>query len=349
MKRILLFIGICIAWIGSTSIHAQDSLSMSAPQEISLFDHLWNYGDSLPSVALDTDWKQLIRKKRRKEYQSLEMHVVEPDSSLISFKGKVRSRGNMRKEVCYYPPVKIKLKKKELAKNGFSDMNELKMVIQCKKGKIGESYLLKEALVYKLHEIIGPNSYQTKVVRLNLMKEKNDKDAQLLGFFIEHEEEIADRLNGRVIEEGRIADPIIDRDSYLKMCFFQYMILNTDWYIPNKHNLEFIKIEGEQNVQIIPYDFDYCGMVGTAYATPHTTRPIETVMEPYFDGKNVTEEEARNMAAYFLSKKEELLATCRNFTLLEERKREEVERQLMDFFKTLENEKLVLRVFVSGN
>ena len=54
----------------------------------------------------------------------------------------------------------------------------------------------------------------------------------------------------------------MDRELFLKMEFFQYMIANTDWSLSNKHNLELVKVPARDKVIALPYDFDYSGFVG---------------------------------------------------------------------------------------
>ena len=151
----------------------------------------------------------------------------------------MRSRGNTRKEVCFYPPLKIKFKKASLREFGFSDLNKIKMVVQCRKGPIGQDYLLREKLVYDWYENVSPLAYRTKLIRLNLIEE-DGKSNSLYAFLIEEEEEFCNRLDAELVEKGTIRSSATERSNYLRMVFFQYMILNTDWDVANKHNIEFI-------------------------------------------------------------------------------------------------------------
>lgn len=312
----------------------------------SLFQH-FNQMEGIPTLTLKTDTKQLIRKKMQEEYQDGYLAFPGPNGSEIEMQVEVRSRGNMRKQVCYYPPLKIDFDKSALDSIGFDTLDKLKFVIQCKKGKTGEKYLFTEHLIYQFHKPVGPISYLTKLVKIDMVDDKG-KVEPLYGFLIEEEEEFARRMGGPVVEVGRLPDRMIDRDAYLKMVFFQYLILNTDWFITNKHNLEFVRPDGEETFYPVPYDFDYAGLVGTTYAVPHPSRGISSVKEAKFLGEDVTMEEAQKMAEFFSSIKSTLYEELKNYPYLDEKEKKDIEQRLDDFYEEMEDEKRLERNFVTA-
>ncbi|GAB5553187.1 MAG: hypothetical protein Sapg2KO_27780 [Saprospiraceae bacterium] len=314
---------------------------------ISFFQHFAQQTE-VPTLTIETDVKKLIKDKRKENYQGASITFNGLEGETIEMAAKIRSRGNIRKEVCYFPPVKLKMKKKALKKLGFDTLNQVKMVIQCQSSKQGLSYLLKENLIYQMHQPIGPISYQTKLIKLNLI-DKKGKTQELFGFLIEEEREFCARLESRIPPgKGRISDRLIDRDAYLKMVFFQYMILNTDWQMINRHNLEFVLMKGQDKFMPIPYDFDYSGMVGTNYAVPDISRGIKNVQEPCFLGKDVTEEEAQSTANYFLSKKDAVYAALEADQHLTKKDSKAIRKRLDFFFKELESKRIIRNVFATG-
>lgn len=331
------------------SLPSQDAgLPAEETASISLFEFFHRQKDSLPLLRLDTDWKLLIRKKMKEEYQPATLSFRQEDGSTVEMDVKVRARGNIRKEVCYYPPIKIKSRKKQLKELGFKQVNDLKLVFPCKEGSRFEESLVREALAYRLYEVIHPIHVKTKIVRLEGL-ENGETKRFFLAFLVEDEEELSARLNAKVIEQGVVRSSVLDRDSYLKMCFFQYMIANVDWSVANKHNLELMAIPDFERMVVIPYDFDYSGFVGNYYAVPAPTLPINDVNERYFLGRSVTEEEAINTAKFFLSKKEEIMQQCAVIGLLEEKEAAAANRYLAKFFDLLEDEKTVVRTFANDN
>lgn len=344
MRKHLFTLLLCLAFISFQNAGFGQSTT-EAP--ISFFQH-FAHQPEVPSLTIQTDVKKLIKDKQKETYQSASITFSGLDGAVIEMDAKIRSRGNIRKEVCYFPPVKLKMKKKDLEKLGFDTLNQVKMVIQCQSSKQGESYLLKENLIYQLHQPIGPISYQTKLIKLNLI-DKKGKAQELFAFLIEEEKEFCARLESRIPSgSGRITTRLIDRDAYLKMVFFQYMILNTDWQMLNRHNLEFVQMKGQDTFMPIPYDFDYAGMVGTNYAVPDASRGIKSVMEPCFLGKDVTEEEAQATADYFLSKKEAVYAALDADQHLNTKDSKAIRNRLDFFFKEIDNKRIIKNVFATA-
>ena len=62
---------------------------------------------------------------------------------------------------------------------------------------------------------------------------------------------------------------------------FQYSIGNTDRSIPGRHNIQMVKSKDSTISKpfVIPYDFDYAGIVNTSYAVPDKNLGIESVTE----------------------------------------------------------------------
>jgi hypothetical protein len=318
-----------------------------AAESRSLFDFFYEQADSMPALRLDTNWRQLSRGKFAEKYQSGTLGFLQEDGVRAELNLKLRARGNARKSICLNPPVKFKFTKKELAALGFNDMNEIKIVLPCRTSPADEEYLLREALIYQLYELVHPVHVRAKIVRMEVWDGKA-KRMDSYALLVEHNEEFEGRLNGKLIDRGVLTSGGLDRDAYLKMVFFQYMIANTDWAIPNRHNLHTISLPGYSKVVATPYDFDYSGFVDTRYSVPADVLPIKSVTERYFQGVSVTEEEALETARFFLSRKEALMDVCVNFPGLGKQGRKYTTEMLLEFFKVMENEKRVSRDFVTA-
>ncbi len=333
-------------WIGSPQLVQAQGPETGEEERPSIFS-FFHQQDSIPILKIETDWGLLVRNRQKEEYQPVTLAFKSHDGREVSIQGKLRARGNTRKKVCLYPPVKAKLPKKSLAALGFNSSNDLKLVLPCNGGRSNRDCLLREALAYKLYELIHPVHIRAKVIRLQHWE--GDKEAHsFYAFLVEEEDEFAARLGGKIIKSGTIRYAGLDREAYLKMSFFQYMIGNTDWAIPNRHNLETVQVPGYSRIVAVPYDFDYSGMVGTSYAIPHSSLPIKDVSERLFQGKGVTEKEALVMRQFFLDKKEQILGCCTSTELLNNRAGEGARKYIERFFEELENEKRVVKVFCGG-
>jgi hypothetical protein len=195
--------------------------------------------------------------------------------------------------------------------------------------------------------VIDDNGVRTKLIKVDLYN-KGKLDAELEGFVIEEEEQFGARIGGKIIESGNVRSASVDRGHYLKMAFFQYMIGNTDWAIPNKHNVEIVSIPAYNRVIAIPYDFDYAGFVGTNYAVPHESLPIEKVSQFHFMGFFVTEEEALATAQYYLGIKDKFYKAIDDCDYCDDRVKKDSNSFISKFFKLLESDKRVVKAFVTA-
>lgn len=337
IKPFLLTLLLFISFIAVTS--AQNGTSKS------IFDCILG-AEGVPVIKIETNWNKLINQKMEEEY--IPGKITLPcNGQPVDFDIRVRARGMMRKQVCFFPPVKVDFKNGQLEKQALdTSIDKLKVVFQCRTGEANSEFLFREKLTYDLYRVINPDYFvHHKLVKFECYDEGKVKYT-LDGLFVEDEGEIADRMGGKVIESGKVMVPALDKDNYLKMVFFQYMIGNTDWSIPNKHNVEMVKVPAVAKVIPIPYDFDYAALVGTPYAVPHESLPIKSIYERYYMGHGVTEPEALSTAKFFLSKKDELLKVVDDFSLLDEKSRSGIKKFLNPFFDLIESEKVVKKTFV---
>ncbi len=336
MKRLILF---QLAFILFVNIQAQSKTS--------IFDCIYST-PGVPVIKLETSWNKVINNKMEEEYIPGTIQLP-CNNKVLDFTIKVRARGNMRKQVCFFPPVKVNFKDKELYKQQLdSSIDKLKVVFQCRAGDQNSEFLIREKLGYELYQVINPDFYvlhkQVKFECMDGGKLKYTLDALI----VEDEGEIADRMTAKVIETGRIMPAALEKDMYLRMTFFQYMIGNTDWSIPNKHNIEMIKVPGTAKVIPMPYDFDYAALVGTSYAVPHETLPIKSIFERYFMGHGLMEADALKTAQYFMEKKDALLKVVDACEGLSDKAKGNVKKFLEPFFEIVANEKQTLRTFVKA-
>lgn len=311
---------------------------IKSKKRTSLFDHIYNL-EGVPKLRIGTDFKKVRKHRMKERYQEGELIVADQfGKNSIKLKGRVRARGNIRKQVCNIPPVKFDLKKSGLKANGFMKIDKLKFVFPCRGGKSAQEFLYKEYFLYDLYTFIDKNCIRTKLVDINICEDGKDK-YQMIGFVIEDEEEYERRNEAKVIIKGKVGASHLDRELFLKMEFFQYMIANTDWSLSNKHNLELVKVPSRDKIIALPYDFDYSGFVGQSYAVPHTSLPIEDVNERYFFSYKISEEEFYSTVEYYLSIEEDIYRICDEATYMSKKTIKQNKAYLKDFFDLLRKPK----------
>jgi Ni,Fe-hydrogenase maturation factor len=306
----------------------------------SLFETIYNLETNKgnPKLILTTNLKNLINNKMKEEEQESSLSfLTATDSTIISANPKVRARGNMRKQVCYFPPVKFNFAKKDLSKFGFKSADKLKMVLPCRGGKSNQEKLYQEYFLYTLYQIIDSLGVRSKLVDIQILNEKNEKEEEYTGFIVEDEDSYALRTDAKIVDSrARLNSTVLERKPFLLMYFFQYMIANTDWSVGNRHNVIIAKLPQYTRVVALPYDYDYSGFVGQSYAVPAESLPIKNVNERYFMPYVISDEEFDFAVKYFQDYKQKLMAVCDGATYLDEKRRENNKKFLSGFFDELD-------------
>jgi len=246
------------------------------------------------ALSIDTDFKKLVKKKYNENYQGATLTFEDAMGKPAVYKAKIRTRGNIRKKVCHFPPLKLKFKKEWLAANGMDSVfNDLKLVVGCKKGNFYHELVLKEYLAYQLYATLTDFHFRTQLVDITIHDMSEDrKPHQTKAFLIENQDEMAFRFNGRCTKPKVMRSKTISEDQLALLTLFQYMIGNTDWAFPNSHNVRFIVTRNHPKVIPIAYDFDYAGLVNAPYAVHRESIGIEDIQARYFS-KAISKENSR--------------------------------------------------------
>jgi len=128
------------------------------------------------------------------------------------------------------------------------------------------------------------------------------------------------------------------------MCLFNYLILNTDWYVFNRHNIEMVTDSTSSAIIPIPYDFDYSGFVGTSYAVPRDELDITSIYTPKWQGIKVTPEELLAGARHYLARAGSARTLLENYPGVGKPERRRMLKRLEAFNQLLDNEKRLLRL-----
>ena len=158
-------------------------------------------------------------------------------SSWKTFEVNLRARGNFRSAKCYFPPIKMKIKKANREGTLFSENKTLKLVLPCLQQKEKNDNIIQELLGYKFYEVFSPYHFKTRELDIEFEEPKGKKTKvyQLKGFLIEDDKKVAKRFDGKVFE--RYTHPLaMDATTSVQNTFFQYMIGNTDFSVAYQHN-----------------------------------------------------------------------------------------------------------------
>lgn len=294
--------------------------------------------DSISDLYVTANWNYLENHKSDKKYESADVLLVSDSRDSMKFHARIRTRGNMRLDICTRLPYKLKLDKGELKTYGLSAMNEVDIVEHCHASPQYDQYLLREYLAYKIWQLISPNAYEVELIRLHFTQSDGSEAYEpTYAFLLENTEELVARLGGRPNKTSVISNHAVDREPMLQVALFEFMIGNTDWYIFNRHNLEFVVLPDHPLLVPIPYDFDYSGLVDAPYAAHHTSINLSSVRIRYYQGWCFPEEEVKRALKVFREQKQAILKLPYEIPGLDQKSANYTHDYLVDFFDIIDN------------
>jgi hypothetical protein len=300
--------------------------------------------DEVLNLTLRFDITQYKKKKSKDEYLKaiLTYHINDKDS--VNKEIRIKSRGEMRNAYCDFPPVRLNFKKSDFRKDDLKAIEKMKMVTHCESGN--EENVLKEYLIYKLYNVLTEVSFRVRLVNVEYIDTyKNRKPVNTYAFWIEPVELLAKRVNAVEVQTLTLTQKNILPSWMDRVSIFNYMIGNTDWSVPNQHNCKVFADPKSPKPELgilIPYDFDYSGLVDAAYAIPYEPLGLKSVRERCYVGICRTEEEFNNALKEFLDKKEEFYKVINEFSLLSEKDKAKMIGYLDSFYEQFDNRNSII-------
>jgi len=189
-----------------------------------------------------------------------------------------RVRGNYRLRNCYFPPLKVEFKKKDVQGTVFEGNKSLKVVVPCLNSSGKNTLVRKEYLCYLMYEVVSPYYFKTRLANFQLTEtsRKKPRTHDLLSFFVEDNSMVAKRSNGKVVKKKGIHPSAFDEAQSVRNDYFQYMIGNADFSTVYQHNSNTLYV-GSKFIPL-SYDFDMSGFVDAGYA--HTNAPTLGTGDP---------------------------------------------------------------------
>ena len=301
-------------------------------------------------ITLTTDLQKLMHNDAHTDYQPA---FLTDAAGQTEYRLKVKPRGKFRRKVCDFPPLKLNFSKDRLEDAGLEGKyDKLKLVTHCTDKKLNaKDNVLREYLVYKMYNELTDNSYRVLLVKIKYVDLHNSvRPVRRYGILIEDTDEMANRLNGEECECHGLSDDLIARAPANLTAMFQYMVGNEDWDVPGLRNVKAVKLHTGSDFYnlIVPYDFDFSGVVNAEYAIPDPNLQHSTLQQRHFFGKFDTEEDFALMSGHFMNKSRDIIGLVRNFKLLPLSSRLEIANYLNEFFLTLEDEAAAKEVFLRG-
>ncbi len=293
-------------------------------------------------VALHLPLAELKRQRRKDDAEAeAELHLA--DGTVLPL--KVRPRGKSRLKECDYFPLWLDFPRKKVAGTVFAGQNKLKLVTHCADKYASRGYLAREYLIYKLLNQFTDVSFRVRALRVTYVDTgKNDWQRTHDAFLIEHKKQLAERVQGEVLEVPEVLTRDMAADYVSLVNLFQYFIANADFSLRKGpqgdeccHNA--MPLQVGEDIFPVPYDFDVSGFVNPPYAVPQEALGISRMTQRKYRGycrHNASLETARQR---FLDEQASLFAMIDGFDELPGLRGDKLAKFLRPFFDDLADQR----------
>lgn len=319
-----------------------DTVDKPAVQATGLFE-----SDDVLQIKLTGKLKELLndRESTVPRLFPFRFSYVNEQGSETVMPVEVRTRGHFRRmrENCTYPPLLIKFPDAgPHLSSVFSAQKKLKLVMPC----AGEEYIIREWLVYKAYNLLTPKSFKVRLVKIQLVDERSTKSVNpVFGLLLEEESQMAKRNNATGIET-KIRPQQTERNSFLTMAVFQYLVGNTDWSVEFLQNIKLIAPTPAGSPMAVAYDFDHAGIVNAPYARPAEELQMSSIRERRYRGYCVNDLSLFNpVLDEFIRLKSDIYKLYTDCKLLDEKYSKSTLRYLDEFYATINNAKAWQKAF----
>jgi hypothetical protein len=284
--------------------------------------------------------------KREHPYRAATLAYRDSSGALVTLPADVRERGIWRLQNCQFPPLRLRIAKKAADPTVFDRERRPKLVTHCRNSDDFEQYLLHEYAIYRMHALVTPVALMSRLARITYVDSASGKTvATRAAIFLEDEDNLAERLGGRVFEVKGVPSEQLEPFDTFVMSLFQYMIGNTDWSVPGLHNIQIIQADSGTFPRHfgLAYDWDWTGLVQARYAVPHPMLRIRRVRDRLYRGVCPSEPDLAKAVALFNEKRAAILAVYDSIPGLQPSVARDGREYIEDFFRIINDPRRVRR------
>ena len=282
MKKAFLFVFISCFFL--VLVKAQKSVGTSPNNDQQISKKGLFKSDAILDITMKGNFRKILANREGEaKYYPVTLSYTVGDNKFFSIDIQVKTRGHFRREKdnCTFPPLLLTFPQvKSDSSSFFPGKSSLKLVMPCK----GEKFIVHEWLVYKLYNLITPQSFRARLVKVSLVDIDNKKmPASFYGIILEEEKQMAKR-NDMVVVKRKIRPQQTMMQPFLRMAVFEYLIGNTDWSVDYMQNIKLIAADSTAVPTAVPYDFDLSGIVNSPYAKPAPELKMNSVRQRRYRG-----------------------------------------------------------------
>jgi hypothetical protein len=265
------------------------------------------------AITFRTNIKQIRRDKGdNPPWRWASLTYTDSAGKAVDVPARVRVRGIWRLKHCEFPPIRLNFAGKDTKNTVFDGLDKPKLVNYCRDNDQYEQYMLQEAQLYRIYQLLTPNSHRVRVARITYLDSASGKkEAERYGMIIEDPDQLANRLMAKPIKTKGAGAADMESKELALAYMFQYFIGNLDFSFNGLHNTELL---GTMDGRILPvaYDFDYAGAVNATYAVPPPNYGVSSVRQRKFLGYCEISPEFPGAVNLLVEKKDAIYALYRD-------------------------------------
>jgi hypothetical protein len=268
------------------------------------------------------------------------------DGTPISVPVTLSGRGHARRQICSFQPIRIEFPKDKVKDTVFDGHGPLKLGTHCRNEY--EEFVLREYAAYRIYNLLTPRSFRARLAKATYVDASTKKPiATRYAMFIEDDDDVAKRLEGRIVDLKKLIFRQVDNETVTLMTVFEYMIGNTDMSMYEQHNVRLVQTQNGIRYTI-PYDFDYAGLIDAPYAIPGTRLGLVTVRDRLYRGPCRTVDELQPLFEKLRGLKPDVMSIFTSLPGMSDKYRRDAQQYLEDFYKTLDRPGDVKKAFIEG-
>ena len=256
--------------------------------------------DSTLELTIEGPIRQLRRDGAERPERDGLVRYLDAEGQELVLDVAIRVRGNTRLDFCSFPPLRLNFRRRQLEGTVFTGQNQLKLVTVCRRERPYRDYIAQEYQIYRAYNALTDRSFRVRWANIEYVDtERRRRSFSEPAFLIEEDWEVAERLGMETLEVESLTASELDPRATALVSLFQFMIGNTDWSgtsgRPGDDCCHNGKVLGAPNSSVgrvlLPYDFDYAGLISTEYAQPNEGLSISSVRERLYRGYCATNAE----------------------------------------------------------
>lgn len=304
--------------------------------------------DEVMRMELRSDFGEIQKDRiETPELHKSELIYYNNDGSEIKLSLLVYVRGNFRKNPvnCDFPPLFLDFRKNKVKNTLFEGQGKLKLVTPCH----SDEDVLDEYLIYRLYNKVTDLSLKVRLVRMSYFDtEKGQVCREGYSFFLEDKDHAAERNN--LVEKDFFLTPFtLERENFMKLSVFQYLIGNKDWFVTSRHNIIIMQqADSTLPPYAVPYDFDFSGFVNAPYTYKIYGQPNLPADRRVFKGLCYTEDEFKEVFDFYRILKPVFRSEVKEMKILSPGSRRHILACLNEFYSIIKSRQLVKQEFLEN-